>query len=42
MDSILSFMCDMVLIYMFFVSFSEKPGLAKTWFSDHLQMLDKP
>ena len=27
---------------MFFVSLSEKPLLVKTWFSDHLQMLDQP
>ena len=40
MDSILSFMCNMALIYMFLVSLSEKPVLAKTWFSDHFQMLD--
>ena len=42
MDSILSFICDMALIYMLFVSFSERPMLAKAWFSDDLQMLDLP
>ena len=40
MDSILSFMCDIALIDMFFVSLSEKLVLTKTWFSDHFQMLD--
>ena len=40
MDNILSFMCDIALIDMFFVSLSERPVLTKTWFSDHIQMLD--